>query len=77
MLADKDLHHVPKFAQQKAKAAAKQLEKLESEAKQKVREEDPSALSVSISEASEILQDARTSLGLLKDLLHTARKHTG
>ena len=50
---------------------------MESEAKQKVREEDPSALSVSISEASEISQDARTSLGLLKDLLHTARKHTG
>ena len=49
----------------------------ESEAKQKLHQEEPSPFSMSISEVTEISQEARTRLGLLKDLLRTARTHMG
>ena len=77
LLADTGMTHVPKFAAQKAKACAKQLEKVEVEAKAKLHQEDPSALSVTLADVTDIVQGSRTSLALLKDFLQSARKHLG
>ena len=76
LLADRDMAHVPRFATQKAKAAAKQLGKLEG-ANDKLHLEGPAPFSVTIKGVADIVQEARSSLLLLKDLLQTARKHMG
>ena len=75
VLADKDYHHVPTLAQQKAKSATNEVEKLESKAKQAIAAEEPTELSVSLSQVLDITKDVRTTLNLVKDLLEAARRH--
>ena len=70
------LPHVPKFVKAAGEKALRQHEQLQEEARQKMVDEAPQQLSVSLESVAELCKTGAENTAFWKQMLETARKHT-